>query len=508
MSVLAQNTYIITGSGAQFTATKNGTAIQTNRPLQSIIDVIKSDAAGAACTIQFENGTNTLNTGTNSITFNGGVGGTDWGLITLTGKMTSSCSDYSTGPVYLINGVSINSKADITNTGVEWGNVIHNNSTGTLTVSGGTLLATGPGEVHAIFNESSGTVNVTGGTISVTGDDYMNCAIYNESSGTINVSGGTISKAGSRGNAIFNTASGAIIISGGTINATCDIEAVYNIRSGTIEVSGGTIAAKSWAIKNEGDGTIDISGGTISTAEDYYTLFNYDPSGTITVRGGTITGIKTIWGNAGMVNISGGMILAKEGYAIRHAGGTITISGGIVFAYGKNETDVIEGGVYTQNGNAVIIAWNKEASPLTYAAGTSNDIFKSPAAASALWAKQDGNSGIAVKYGATDGFIPIAGVTVTGVSIEDDVARNVCAVYPNPTSGELRIENGELRIENVEIFDVYGRNVGSKFPSKNLEGWQPQADGVVLDISHFPAGIYFVKIHTESGMVTKKVVKE
>jgi hypothetical protein len=41
-----------------------------------------------------------------------------------------------------------------------------------------------------------------------------------------------------------------------------------------------------------------------------------------------------------------------------------------------------------------------------------------------------------------------------------------------------------------------------------LEGWQPQADGVVLNISHLQAGIYFVKIQTEKESIIKKVIKQ
>ena len=102
----------------------------------------------------------------------------------------------------------------------------------------------------------------------------------------------------------------------------------------------------------------------------------------------------------------------------------------------------------------------------------------------------------------------IVSLAACKVGIAETPLMESVQVYPNPTSGELRIESGELRIESVDIFDIYGRNVGSIFPSKNLEGWQPQAEGVVFDISHFPAGIYFLKIHTENGIVTKKVVKE
>jgi len=95
---------------------------------------------------------------------------------------------------------------------------------------------------------------------------------------------------------------------------------------------------------------------------------------------------------------------------------------------------------------------------------------------------------------------------ITGI-IETDESQNI-TVYPNPTSGELRIESVDIRVESVDIFDIYGRKVATKFPSKNLEGWQPKADGVVFDISNLSAGIYFIKITTENGIVTKKVVKE
>jgi len=59
----------------------------------------------------------------------------------------------------------------------------------------------------------------------------------------------------------------------------------------------------------------------------------------------------------------------------------------------------------------------------------------------------------------------------------------------------------------VEVFDVYGRKVGGKFPSNVLEGWQPQADGVVIDLTVLQPGVYFVRIQTEHGVVMKKVVK-
>ena len=86
---------------------------------------------------------------------------------------------------------------------------------------------------------------------------------------------------------------------------------------------------------------------------------------------------------------------------------------------------------------------------------------------------------------------------------------NDIIVYPNPTTGELRITNiprwrgqgvEELRITSIEIFDVYGRNV--------LSHKSPLSPETTINISHLQSGIYFVKISTEQGTIVKKVVKQ
>jgi hypothetical protein len=73
-------------------------------------------------------------------------------------------------------------------------------------------------------------------------------------------------------------------------------------------------------------------------------------------------------------------------------------------------------------------------------------------------------------------------------------------VYPNPTTGQLTINNEQLTINNVEIFDFYGKNILSQTINRT-----PQT---TVDISHLPSGIYFLQIHTEKGTVNKKVVKQ
>jgi hypothetical protein len=71
---------------------------------------------------------------------------------------------------------------------------------------------------------------------------------------------------------------------------------------------------------------------------------------------------------------------------------------------------------------------------------------------------------------------------------------NDVSVYPNPTTGKLRITDYGLRITGVRIFNISGINVFN-------------TQQTASDISHLPAGIYFVQIKTEKGIVTKKLAK-
>ena len=88
-------------------------------------------------------------------------------------------------------------------------------------------------------------------------------------------------------------------------------------------------------------------------------------------------------------------------------------------------------------------------------------------------------------------------------------------IYPNPTTGQLRIDNGQWTIDNVELFDVYGRKApfnsheGGRLPSFGGAGGGGSpfegGRGMSIDISHLPSGVYFLKINNE---VVKKIIKE
>jgi hypothetical protein len=88
-------------------------------------------------------------------------------------------------------------------------------------------------------------------------------------------------------------------------------------------------------------------------------------------------------------------------------------------------------------------------------------------------------------------------------SISQYSINEIVSVYPNPTTGELKIKNGELKIKGVAVFDIYGKNLHS------VTGLlvTPNSSTFSIDIFHLPAGIYFLRIETEQGVAVKKVVK-
>jgi len=74
------------------------------------------------------------------------------------------------------------------------------------------------------------------------------------------------------------------------------------------------------------------------------------------------------------------------------------------------------------------------------------------------------------------------------------------SVYPNPTTGDLRIMNYDLRIEHIEIYDVFGRKVFSNHLITSSFNY-------IINISYLPKGIYIIRIQTEKGMLNKKIIK-
>jgi len=96
-----------------------------------------------------------------------------------------------------------------------------------------------------------------------------------------------------------------------------------------------------------------------------------------------------------------------------------------------------------------------------------------------------------------------ADIDLTPNSIPDcsDNLVNMIHVFPNPTTGELRIENGELKIENIEVLDIYGRILSTHHLITSSSHQK-------INISHLNSGIYFLRICTDKGVFNKKIIKK
>ena len=230
-----------------------------NRGIEYIIDDINTNANGANCTIQFGDGSDVLDIGSERIRFwNYPL---TWGVITLTGKITSIDS-YT---ITIQTNVSINSTADIGNT---------KSGGATATISNGTYEAT------------TGTLTINGGTVSgkiynsailVINDGSFN-VLDNSQYGTLNIKGRTISSIGTAGSSAITplsiSAGGTVNISGGTITAVYGSFAIQN--SGTLTITNGTVQntgfADPIAVSNLSTDTVTIhappaviTGGTQGT---------------------------------------------------------------------------------------------------------------------------------------------------------------------------------------------------------------------------------------------------
>ncbi|GAB5401166.1 MAG: hypothetical protein Aureis2KO_27510 [Aureisphaera sp.] len=81
----------------------------------------------------------------------------------------------------------------------------------------------------------------------------------------------------------------------------------------------------------------------------------------------------------------------------------------------------------------------------------------------------------------------------------NDAALQKISVTPNPTHGLLNIQS-PMGIQDVKVYDLQGRIV--------LEAAGNGLENLEVNLENMSSAVYLVKIHTENGTVTKRVIKE
>ena len=82
------------------------------------------------------------------------------------------------------------------------------------------------------------------------------------------------------------------------------------------------------------------------------------------------------------------------------------------------------------------------------------------------------------------------------LNIDDEFYNNSFTIYPNPTAGELTIENvNDQKIKNIMIYNTLGQLV-----------LQQQSDSI--NVSEFTSGVYYIKIQTEHFTIHQSFLKK
>jgi len=111
-------------------------------------------------------------------------------------------------------------------------------------------------------------------------------------------------------------------------------------------------------------------------------------------------------------------------------------------------------------------------------------------------------SNITANQTITATFVPTNSVAAT-------TDENIITIYPNPTTGMINVQCLMINVQSVEIFDVMGRIVAVETHGRaSLHETLNVKPEITFDLSNAPSGIYFVRIQTETGVITKKVIKQ
>lgn len=85
------------------------------------------------------------------------------------------------------------------------------------------------------------------------------------------------------------------------------------------------------------------------------------------------------------------------------------------------------------------------------------------------------------------------------VGVDNNNIENVISIFPNPTTGEITVDG--KGINQISIFNIHGQLVEQFYVKKNQ-------DKINLDLSNNASGVYFIKLITDAGTITEKIIME
>jgi hypothetical protein len=89
----------------------------------------------------------------------------------------------------------------------------------------------------------------------------------------------------------------------------------------------------------------------------------------------------------------------------------------------------------------------------------------------------------------------------SSIGVKDFLNQNDMIIYPNPTKTNLNLSINSIKSADVKIFDISGRLVYYKYDFSFIN--KPY-----INLSNLNKGVYFIRINSDKGSLTKRFIKE
>lgn len=279
------------------------------------------------------------------------------------------------------------------------------------------------------------------------------------------------------------TAINAIVFNfgGDAINATATdlpagLTATVDTTAKTLTITGTPTETKTYTITTVGNGTVITESGTITLT-----------TGTLNdeIHNFTLSGTTSSFYN--IIPLTGALSTSKG--SVVYGGSTLTqcikMGSGTVITYTTSQTSTL----------TLLLATSVSTVKI-------NDVLYTATAAVA----PDTGGVITVSLpagfhkitkGSTENFLFYMKTSYGKLGLEDNNLTPKLTLYPNPITNQLHISSPDQKVENVAIYNLTGALV--KSIKNEVES---------IDVSNLTSGSYLVKVTTNQGTLTQKIIKK
>lgn len=84
----------------------------------------------------------------------------------------------------------------------------------------------------------------------------------------------------------------------------------------------------------------------------------------------------------------------------------------------------------------------------------------------------------------------------------EDEQEQMFSLYPNPAGDRFSILSADQEVKSAEVLDLQGISYNKQTEIKRIQGQ------IYIDVSNLKPGVYFIRINSRKGIITKKLIKD